>query len=297
MSAVARQRTCLVQGQTISYREAGDVSAPAILLLHGLLGSSAEYDTLIRALADKFHLIAPDYIGFGASEAPEPGVFAYTFENLTDYVAGLIEAIGLERYVLYMHDCGGPVGFRLFARAPARVTGFIIQNANAYVEGVSTACFRAFAPLWEKRTRETERAAEDFVSALEPAQPEPGRCGQKRSAPATSPRLIDLLEDYRTNVALYPDWQATFREHLPPTLIIWGKHDPVFIPPGARAYLADLPQAKLVWLDAGHSVLDQNSAQVAAEIKAAFVPRAAVPAIELIARQRAARMYPSLTAR
>ena len=120
MSAVTRQRTCLVQGRTISYREAGDVSAPAILLLHGLPGSSAEYDTLIRALADKFHLIAPDYIGFGASEAPEPGVFAYTFENLTDYVAGLIKAIGLERYVLYMHDCGGPVGFRLFARAPAR---------------------------------------------------------------------------------------------------------------------------------------------------------------------------------
>jgi pimeloyl-ACP methyl ester carboxylesterase len=232
MSAIIRQRTCLVQGRTISYREAGDVSAPAILLLHGLPGSSAEYDTLIRALADKFHLIAPDYIGFGASEAPEPGVFAYTFENLT----GLIEAIGLERYVLYTHDCGGPVGFRLFARAPARVTGFIIQNANAYAEGVSTACFHAFAPLWENRTGETERAAEDFVSSQKPAPPEPGRCGQKRSAPATSPRLIDLLEDYRTNVALYPDWQATFREHLPPTLIIWGKHDPVFIPPGARMY-------------------------------------------------------------
>ncbi len=181
-------------------------------------------------------------------------------------------------------------------RPPARVTGFIIQNANAYVEGVSAACFRALAPLWEKRTREIERAAEDFVSALEPAPPEPERCGQKRSAPATSPRLIGLLEDYRTNVALYPDWQATFREHLPPTLIIRGKHDPVFIPP-ARAYLADLPQAKPVWLDAGHSVLDQNSAQVAAEIKAALVPRAAVPAIELIARQRAARMYPSFTAR
>jgi pimeloyl-ACP methyl ester carboxylesterase len=147
ISAVTPQRTCLVQGRTISYCEAGDVSASAILLLHGLPGGSTKYDTLIRALADKFHLIAPDYIGFGASEALEPGVFAYTFENLTDYVAGLIEAIGLERYVLDMHDCGGPVGFRLFARAPARVTGFIIQNANAYVEGASTACFRAFAPL------------------------------------------------------------------------------------------------------------------------------------------------------
>lgn len=117
MSAVTGHRICVVQGRTISYREAGDVSAPAILLLRGLPGSSAEYDTLICALADKFHLIAPDCIGFGASDAPEPGVFAYAFENLTDYVAGLIEAIGLERYVLYMHDCGGPVGFRLFARA------------------------------------------------------------------------------------------------------------------------------------------------------------------------------------
>ena len=280
MSAVARQRTCLVQGQTISYREAGDVSAPAILLLHGLLGSSAEYDTLIRALADKFHLIAPDYIGFGASKAPEPGVFASTFENLTDYVAGLIEAIGLQRYVLYMHDCGRPVGFRLFARAgPGH--GFHHPERQRLRRG------------GEHRLLPRVRAALGETDARDRA----GRCGQKRSAPATSPRLIDLLEDYRTNVALYPDWQATFREHLPPTLIIWGKHDPVFIPPGARAYLADLPQAKLVWLDAGHSALDQNSARVAAENKAAFVPRAAVPAIELIARQRAARMYPSLTAR
>ena len=277
MSTVTRQRTCLVQGRTISYREAGDVLTPAILLLHSLPGSSAEYDTLIRALVDKFRLIAPDYIGFGASEAPEPGVFAYTFETLADYVAGLIEAIGLERYVLYMHGCGGPVGFRLFARAPGRVTGFIIQNANTYAEGVSAAGLRPFAPLWENRTDETERVAEDFVRSQKPAARELGQPGQKCTAPAISPRLIDLLEDCRTNVDLYPDRQATFREHLPQTLIIWGKHDSVFIPPGARAYLDDLPQAKLVWLDAGHSVLDQHSAQVAAEIKAAFVARARRP--------------------
>ena len=125
----------MVQGRTISYRGAGDVSAPAILLLHGLPGSSAEYEKLIPARADRFHLIAPNYIGHGASEAPEPGAFAYSFENLTVHEAGLIEAIGLERYMFYMHDCGSPVGFRLFARAPARVTGFIIQNANTYAEG------------------------------------------------------------------------------------------------------------------------------------------------------------------
>ena len=114
---------------------------------------------------------------------------------------------------------------------------------------------------------------------------------------STSPRLIDLLEDYRTNVALYAAWQAAFRKHLPPTLLIWGKLDPVLMPPGTRADLDDLPQAKLVWLNAGHSVLDQNSAQVAAGIKSAFVPRVAAPAIELIARKRAACIYPSLTAR
>jgi pimeloyl-ACP methyl ester carboxylesterase len=303
MSAVIHEGTAVVQGRTIFYLEAGDRFAPTLLLLHGLPGSSAEYRQLIAALADKFHLVAPDYLGFGGSEAPAREAVDYTFETLTAHVAGLVEVLGLKRYLLYMHDCGGPVGFRLFSRDPGRVTGFIIQNANAYAEGVSTACFRAFAPLWENRSPETEQAAEDFVSLLDPtASPRPqlstrrgaGKRPSKRLQPPVG--LVDLLEDYRTNVALYPDWQAAFRTHMPPTLIIWGKHDPVFIPPGARAYLDDLPRAKLVWLDAGHSVLEQNWSQVAAEIKAAFLSQTVAPPLAAIARERAARMYPALSA-
>jgi pimeloyl-ACP methyl ester carboxylesterase len=215
-------------------------------------------------------------------------------------VAGLIDAIGLKSYMLYMHDCGGPVGFRLFVRDPSRITGFVIQNANAYVEGVSTACFRALAPLWESRTIKTEWAAQQFVSCIHPdalaAETPPaghsaaGYCPLKLcEAPAG---LIDLLEDYRTNVALYSHWQAAFRKHTPPTLIIWGKHDPVFIPPGARAYLNDLPQAKLVWLDAGHAILEQNWVNVATQIKVAFLP-CTVPLLSaaMIAHERAARIY------
>jgi pimeloyl-ACP methyl ester carboxylesterase len=280
MSAAIFQRTALVRERKSFYREAGDPFAPTILLLHGLPGSSADYRNLIAALADKFHLIAPDYIGFGASEAPAPEAFGCTFENLTVHVAALIDAIGLKSYILYMHDSGGPIGFRLFVRNPSRVTGFVIQNANAYVEGISTACFRALAPLWEHRTAKTEQAAQRFVSLIYPdapaAETPPAGCSGGGHFPVKlrkiPPGLIDLLEDYRANVALYPDWQAAFREHTPPTLIIWGKHDPVFIPPGARAYLDDLPQAKLVWLNAGHSVLEENWMQVATQIKAAFVP-------------------------
>jgi pimeloyl-ACP methyl ester carboxylesterase len=297
MSRSVFHRTALVRERKIFYREAGDPSAPTILLLHGLPGSSADYRNLITALDDSFHLIAPDYVGFGGSETPLPDAFEYTFENLSAYVEALVDAIGLKSYMLYMHDCGGPIGFRLFVRDPHRVTGFIIQNANAYVEGVSNACFRALAPLWDSRNLKTELAAQQFVSLVHPGPlaadtPPVGRSKAGFSGPMqfkTSPGLLDLLEDYRTNVALYPNWQSAFREHAPPTLIIWGKHDPVFIPPGARAYLDDLPEAKLVWLDAGHSVLEQNWEQVAAQIKAAFVPFLVAPSPTLIVARKRGR--------
>jgi pimeloyl-ACP methyl ester carboxylesterase len=291
MSEIRLQKAT-VRGREIFYREAGDPASPTILLLHGLPGSSQEYANLIPALADQFHLVAPDYIGFGRSEAPPPGVFRYTFEAITDHVEALCEALKLETYQLYMHDCGGPVGFRLFGRDPTKVTAFIIQNANAYEAGVSAACSRAFTPLWAQRTGETEIAATAFMDQIAAAVGDrPG--ASREPLPAA---LVELLEDYRTNVELYPRWQAAFRTHTPPTLIIWGRHDPVFIPPGARAYLDDLPRAKLVWLDAGHAVLDRNWAQVAAEIRAAFLPRRPSAAAAQIARQRAANLQLNLAA-
>lgn len=284
MSARIYHRTANVNGHRIFYREAGDPSAPTILLLHGLPTSSQMFRDLMGSLADRFHLIAPDYVGFGHSDAPSRDSFAYTFDNLAAHVAGLIDALGLASYILYMQDYGGPVGFRLFTKRPDRVKGFIIQNANAYMEGVGEAPKKALLPLWEKRTVETEKAAREFVSlegtkfhwlagARDPEAINPDNWVLDQALldrPGTQDYQVDLLENYKTNIALYPEWQAAFRAHRPKALIVWGKNDPFFIPPGARAYLNDLPDAKLVWLDGGHFVLDENTPQVAAEIKAVF---------------------------
>lgn len=277
-------RMATVNGRKVFYREAGDPSAATLLLLHGLPTSSQMFRDLMPALADRFHLIAPDYIGFGHSEAPPRGQFVYSFDNLAAHVAGLIEELRLTTYILYMQDYGGPIGFRLFARHPDRVKGFIIQNANAYIEGVGDGPKAVLLPLWERRTPETEKAARDFVSlagtkfhwlagAREPEAINPDNWVLDQALldrPGTQDYQIDLLEDYKTNIARYPDWQAAFREQQPKTLIVWGKNDPFFMPAGARAYLKDLPDAKLVWLDAGHFVLDENTPRVAAEIKAAY---------------------------
>jgi pimeloyl-ACP methyl ester carboxylesterase len=277
-------RTATVNGRTVFYREAGDPAAQTILLLHGLPTSSQMFRDLMHVLADRFHLIAPDYIGFGHSDAPSREDFAYTFDNLADHVAGLIDVLGLTSYVLYMQDYGGPVGFRLFTQRPEQVKGFVIQNANAYVEGVGDAPKSVLLPLWENRTPQTEQPARDFVrlegtkfhwlvGAKDPEAINPDNWVLDQALldrPGMEDAQVDLLDNYASNLGLYPAWQAAFRRHQPRTLIVWGKHDPFFIPPGARAYIKDLPDAKLVWLDAGHFVLDENREQVAAEIKAMF---------------------------
>lgn len=284
MNSRIYHRTAIVNGLKVFYREAGDPAAPTILLLHGLPTSSQMFRDLMPALADAFHLVAPDYIGFGHSDAPPRDTFSYTFDNLAAHLEGLVDVLGLTSYILYMQDYGGPVGFRLFTHRPEQVNGFIIQNANAYIEGVGEGPKKALLPLWENRTPETEKAAREFVSlegtkfhwlvgAKEPEAINPDNWVLDQALldrPGTQDYQVDLLENYKTNIALYPEWQSAFRKHQPKTLIVWGKHDPFFIPPGARAYLNDLPDAKLVWLDSGHFVLDENAAQVAAEIKAAF---------------------------
>jgi pimeloyl-ACP methyl ester carboxylesterase len=277
-------RTATVNGRTVFYREAGDPAAPTILLLHGLPTSSRMFRDLIPALADRFHLIAPDYIGFGHSDAPSRDDFTYTFDNLAAHVIGLVDVLGLTAYTLYMQDYGGPIGFRLFTRRPEQVTGFIVQNANAYLEGVGEGPKAVLLPLWENRTPETEKAAREFVGlegtrfhwlvgARDPEAINPDNWVLDQALldrPGVQDFQVDLLENYKTNIGLYPEWQAAFRAHRPKTLIVWGKNDPFFIPPGAEAYLRDLPDAKLVWLDAGHFVLDENLDRVAAEIRAVF---------------------------
>lgn len=284
MTVRTYHRVAEVNGRKVFYREAGDRQLPTIVLLHGLPTSSQMFRELIPLLADRFHLIAPDYIGFGHSDAPSRDHFSYTFDNLASHVAGLLDVLKLDSYSLYMQDYGGPIGFRLFSERPDHVKGFIIQNTNAYMEGVGDAPKSVLLPLWENRTPETEQPARDFVSlegtkfhwlvgAKDPEAVNPDNWVYDQAfldRPGVKDFQVDLLENYKTNVALYPEWQAAFRKHQPKTLIVWGKNDPFFIPPGARAYLNDLPNAKLVWLDAGHFVLDENVVQVAAEIKAFF---------------------------
>lgn len=273
-----------VAGRQVFYREAGDAAAQTIILLHGFPTSSHMFRDLIPLLADRFHVIAPDYIGFGQSDAPDAGAFDYSFETLAAHVAGLIDQLGLTDYILYMHDYGGPIGFRLFTQAPERVAGFVIQNSNAYLAGVGELPRQIFLPLWEKRDAASETAARAFlapettrfqyqVGARNPEAISPDNWAHDQpllDRPGHDAAHLNLLEDYKSNVALYESWHQAFRTHQPKTLILWGKHDPFFIPAGAEAYLADLPQARLVWLDSGHFVLDENAATVADAILESF---------------------------
>ena len=283
-SLATHHRTATVNGCKMFYREAGDPASPTIVLLHGFPSSSLMFRELIPALADRFHLVAPDFLGFGHSEAPSRDEFDYTFENLTASVRSLLEQLKITSCVFYVHDIGGPIAFRLFQERPEMVKGFIIQNANIYEEGVAEDAKQALGPLWSHRNEETEKPARMFmapayiehlwkVGAQDESriQPDNWLIDQAQMArPGTEAYMLDIVEDLKTNAPQYPAWQALFREHRPNTLVLWGDKDPLFIPPGAEGYLRDVPDAKLVWLDAGHFVLDENLETVATEIRAAF---------------------------
>ena len=286
MSAAAPtyNRTATIKGRQIFYREAGDPSSPTIVLLHGFPSSSSMFRKLIPELADRFHLIAPDFIGFGHSEAPSKDEFDYTFDSFTDLTRGLLEKLEITSCIFYVHDIGGPVAFRLFDEKPNLVTGFIIQNANTYEEGVAEDAKQALGPLWQHRNPQTEQPAKMFMSpkyiqhlwtvgARDVSRIDPDNWLVDQALmgrPGTQEYMLDVVEDLKTNAPLYPTWQAAFRNHKPKTLILWGDKDPLFIPPGAEGYLRDVPDAKLVWLDAGHFVLDEHVDTVAREIKQAF---------------------------
>lgn len=279
-----RYRHAIVHGRRTFYREAGDPSAPAIILLHGFPSSSHMFRDLIPLLAPHFHVIAPDYIGFGQSDAPSRDDFTYSFDHLTDHVAGLLDHMGVDRYMLYMQDYGGPVGFRLFSRHPERVSGFVIQNANAYLEGVGELPKKIFLPLWDNRNAQTEEAARSFlaaettrfqylVGARDESAVSPDNWVHDQALldrPGTDAYQLDLLHDYRNNVALYDSWHDAFRQHRPRTLILWGNKDPFFLAEGAQAFLRDLPDARLIWLDGGHFVLDEHAPKVAEAIREFF---------------------------
>jgi pimeloyl-ACP methyl ester carboxylesterase len=273
-----RHHTVDVDGMRIFYREAGAADAPVVLLLHGFPASSFMFRNLLVELADDFRVIAPDYPGFGHSDAPSPKEFAYTFDRLADVIEGFTTKLGLRAYALYMQDFGGPVGFRLATRRPHAVTHLVIQNANAYEEGLPDDFWAPARALWKNPTRanfEKLRRLAMSDDALEwnythgvgdAARIDPDSWTLQKALlarPGNQDAMLALLYDYRSNLPLYPRWQEYFRTHRPPTLIAWGRNDVIFPEPGARAYLEDLPQAELHVLDTGHFALEEKGAQIA----------------------------------
>jgi pimeloyl-ACP methyl ester carboxylesterase len=272
-----RYSTVNVDGVDIFYREAGPKDAPTLLLMHGFPSSSRMYEPLMPFLAPEFRVIAPDYPGFGNSEAPSPESYAYTFDNIARSIELFTDALKLDRYVLFMADYGGPVGFRLAMARPDKVKGIVIQNAVAHEEGLG--------PLWETRKAfwkdRAQHEASLWANLASPdalklrhvgTSPNPQRYDpdnwrdeeQFLARPGQAAIQTDLFYDYRTNLESYPRWQAWLREHRPPTLVTWGKYDPSFTVHGAHAYKRDVPDAEVHVLDAGHFALEEASDDIAA---------------------------------
>jgi pimeloyl-ACP methyl ester carboxylesterase len=273
-------RTTLIDGLSIFYREAGPKDAPTLLLLHGLPSSSRMFEPLFARLSDRYHLVAPDYPGFGHSDWPDPKKFAYTFDRCADIMVNFTEALGLSRYTLYMQDYGGPVGFRMTLAHPDRVEALIVQNAVAHDEGLGAlwAPRRAF---WADRAANETTLRENLLS-LQAARTR--HVGSDPIAERYDPDLwtdefaflsqpvqadiqSDLFYDYRTNVEAYPKWQAWMRDRQPRLLVIWGKYDPSFDISEPESYRRDVPGAQVHVLDAGHFALDTAADEIAALIR------------------------------
>jgi pimeloyl-ACP methyl ester carboxylesterase len=270
-----------VDGLNIAYREAGDPGNPKLVLLHGFPASSHQYRNLVAALADRFHVIAPDYQGFGNSDSPDPATYAYTFDGLALTVEKFLAAKGFHRYGMFVQDYGGPVGFRLAGRYPEALEWLIVQNSNAYEEGFTAAWDGFRGALWKYRSPETEKPLAAFLThdaikgiylhgSAHPELISPDNWESDygfMQRPHAVRINLDLFYDYRTNVALYPKWQKFLRDRQPKTLIFWGQDDVFFTPAGGEAFLRDLPQAELHRLTAGHFAVEDNLDYIASNIK------------------------------
>jgi pimeloyl-ACP methyl ester carboxylesterase len=277
--SASQTRYCSVDidGVDVFYREAGPKDAPVILLLHGFPTSSQMFRNLIPRLSDKVRVIAPDYPGFGHSAMPDRAAFAYTFENYADIIDKLTRRIGVERFALYVMDYGAPVGFRLAVKNPDRVTGFVVQNGNAYEAGFGSPFWDAIIAYW-KTGAAAEREAIRWLTTIKATywqytngvkdvsliDPDAWTVDQALlDRPGNAEIQLDLFYDYRTNVPLYPSWHEYFAQRRPPMLITWGANDEIFVAAGAAPYKDHLPHAEIHMLDTGHFALEDHGAHIA----------------------------------
>ena len=264
-----------VDGLDVFYREAGNPADPTLLLLHGFPTSSHMFRDLIPLLSDRFHMVAPDLPGFGRTTLPSRDKFTYTFENLAKVIGRFTEVIGLDRFALYIFDYGAPTGLRIALANPERITGIISQNGNAYEEGLSDG-WNPIERYWREPTDANRQVLRQLLT------PETIRWQYTHGVPDSSlvapdgsdldsyymtrpgadEAQLDLFLDYASNVALYPDFQAYFREHRPPFLAVWGRNDPFFLPAGAEAYKRDLPEAEVQFLDTGHFAVETHASEI-----------------------------------
>jgi len=270
-----------VNGHRLFYREAGRKSAPTIVLLHGFPSSSHMFRDLIPKISDRFHVIAPDYVGFGYSDAPEATQFEYTFDNLAAHVETLLfQELGLKKFSIYVQDYGAPIGYRIASRHPEAIEAIVVQNGNAYAEGIGKA-FDPMKPFWKERTAATEEPVRGLLTkettifqythgTKEPDLISPDAYTVDQfflDRPGNDAIQLELLYNYQSNVGLYEHWHEYFRVRQPRMLIVWGINDPFFTVDGAKAYQKDIPEAELHLIDTGHFALEDSSDFIAERMK------------------------------
>lgn len=288
---MTHHRTVSVNGLDIFYREAGNPQKPSILLLHGFPTSSFMFRNLIPALAEKYHLVAPDFPGFGQSSMPGVEEYTYTFDQLSETIDGFIDAIGLEKYTLYVMDYGAPVGYRIATRRPEKVEGLIVQNGNAYKQGMEDNFWAPIKTFWTNRNdaaaiegaavmvrpESTRWQYQDGVKDLTLVSPDTWTHDQALlDRPGNRDIQLALFYDYQNNPPLYPQWQEYFRTYQPPALVVWGKNDQIFVEAGAHPYKRDLKNVDFHLLDTGHFALETHGAEIASLIDA-FLAREVAP--------------------
>jgi len=268
--------TTKVDGLNLFYREAGSKNAPTIVLLHGFPSSSHMFRNLIPLLADSYHVIAPDYPGFGYSDAPDVKSFEYTFDHVAQVIDHLLTQLAIKHFSMYIQDYGSPVGFRLATKYPERVQAIITQNGNAYEDGLSPFWAENLVPFWSHRDAQTEAKVRQLLTLEttkfqyltgyrnpENISPDTWTFDQAGlDRPGNAEIQLALFYDYRNNLKLYPAWHQYLREKHPPVLAAWGKNDPIFIPAGAHAFKRDVPNAEVHLLDTGHFALEEDAAEI-----------------------------------